>query len=107
MILLRKLTNFSSILCVFPGTAGDSLFLHRGMQFSTKGRDNDNAVGNCAMGYKGGWWYNACHDSNLNGRYVKGNHSTHADGVNWYRWKSNYYSVKRAEMKIKPVYDMN
>ena len=91
----------------FPGTAGDSLSYHCGMAFSTKDRDNDNAVGNCAKWCKGAWWYNKCHGSNLNGLYLKGNHSSYADGVNWNRWKGLYYSVKRAEMKIKPVYDVN
>ena len=74
------------------------------MAFTTKDRDNDSKGNrNCATRYKGAWWYNACHHSNLNGRYLKGNHSTYADGVNWKHWKGYYYSVKRAEMKIKPV----
>ena len=90
-------------LCVFPGTAGDSLFWHRGMAFSTKDRDNDTYGGNCATQFKGAWWYNNCHHSNLNGRYLKSKHSSFADGVNWKTWKGYYYSHKRAEMKIKPV----
>ena len=87
----------------FPGTAGDSLSWHRGMAFSTKDRDNDIISGNCATHYKGAWWYKKCHHSNLNGRYLKAKHSSYADGVNWYHWKGYKYSVKRAEMKIKPV----
>ena len=87
----------------FQGTAGDSLSLHRGMPFSTKDRDNDKSGENCAAEYKGAWWYEYCHHSNLNGQYLKGQHSSLADGVNWYHWKGYYYSVKRAEMKIKPV----
>ena len=107
MISLGKVTSFSSILCIFPGTADDSLSYHRGMQFSTKDRDNDkNSDKNCATKYSGAWWYKKCHQSNLNGLYLKGKHSTYADGVNWYDWKGYYYSVKRAEMKIKPVYNM-
>jgi len=97
-------------LCIFLlGTAGDSLSVHRGMAFSTKDRDNDNEHSSqardrhCARFYKGAWWYRSCHHSNLNGRYLKGKHSSYADGVNWYHWKGYHYSVKRAEMKIKPV----
>ena len=47
--------------------------------------------------------YSACHSSNLNGRYLNGNHSSYANGVNWYPWKGYHYSAERAEMKIKPV----
>ena len=85
------------------GGAGDSLENHNMRAFSTKDRDNDqDATGSCAMTYKGGWWYNACHASNLNGLYHHGNHSSYADGVNWKTWKGYHYSVKRAEMKIRP-----
>ena len=91
-------------LFIFLGTAGDSLARHHSMSFSTKDQDNDQDLGvRCAISYQGAWWYKACHASNLNGRYLKGNHSSFANGVNWYHWKGYYYSVKRAEMKIKPV----
>ena len=87
----------------FPGNAGDSLSHHRDSPFSTKDRDNDGRSGsNCAISFKGAWWYQSCYYSNLNGLYHRGRHSSY-DGVNWYNWKGNYYSVKRAEMKLKPV----
>ena len=41
--------------------------------------------------------------SNLNGLYRRGRHSSYADGVNWSRWKGFYYSLKRTEMKVRPV----
>lgn len=87
----------------YSGTAGDSLSPHRGKPFSTRDEDNDSWRSNCAVQYKGAWWYGSCHDSNLNGLYHLGKHSSSGDGVNWYKWKGNNYSVKRAEMKIKPV----
>ena len=65
---------------------GDSLIRHAGTAFSTFDRDNDKHAKNCAQTYKGGWWYTACHSSNLNGRYLKGAHKSYADGVNWNTW---------------------
>ena len=87
----------------FQGTAGDSLSYHRGHPFTTKDQDNDDSSANCAVSYKGAWWYRRCHHSNLNGVYHHGQHSSTGDGVNWYHWKGYKYSVKRAEMKIRPV----
>ena len=85
----------------FPGNTGDSLSNHKSSSFSTKDRDNDQNSGNCAAYNKGAWWYKSCHYSNLNGLYRSGRDSSY--GVNWYHWKGNNYSVKRAEMKLKPV----
>lgn len=83
------------------GTAGDSLALHRGQGFTTKDRDNDKRSSkNCALQYKGAWWYNNCHSSNLNGLYLNGKATT--QGMTWYHWKKAYYSVKKSEMKIRP-----
>ena len=89
---------------ILSGNSGDSLAVHRGMPFTTRDQDNDNKGGqNCAVQYKGAWWYKNCHDSNLNGLYRRGNHSPCCDGVNWYHWKGHYYSLKKTEMKIRPV----
>jgi len=84
---------------------GDSLRFHLGQKFSTRDQDNDGAPdGSCAVGYKGGWWYESCHLSNLNGHYYHtGNYtSTYHDGVVWYYWKGIRYSMRSTEMKIRP-----
>ncbi|CAH3194193.1 unnamed protein product [Porites evermanni] len=96
-------TKYQLSLGPYSGTAGDSFSGHRGQPFTTKDQDNDNNAGNCAVAYKGAWWYTNCHTSHLNGLYHHGSHSSYADGVNWYAWKGHYYSAKRAEMKIRPV----
>jgi len=76
---------------------------HLGNKFSTRDRDNDWASHeSCAVVYKGAWWYRACHSSNLNGLYLRGSHTSYADGVNWAQWKGAHYSLRFTEMKIKP-----
>ena len=71
------------------------------MQFTTKDRDQDTFETNCAVNYKGAWWYSTCHASNLNGLYLNGKHTSHANGVNWYDWKGDYESLKTTEMKLR------
>ena len=74
--------------------------------FSTKDDDNDLDAGrHCAEVYKGAWWYGSCYHSNLNGLYHVGQHSSSADGINWHAFRGYYYSLKRTEMKVKPVGD--
>jgi len=83
---------------------GDSLTQHRGRQFSTRDQDNDLATVSCALTYKGAWWYKKCHHSNLNGAYLRGSHSSYADGVGWRTWTGLYYSLRFTEMKIRPFH---
>ena len=87
----------------YLGTAGDSFAYHRGAPFSTKDKDNDADSRHCAVTFKGGWWYISCRHANLNGLYHHGQHSSHADGINWQHWKGDNYSAKRSEMKIRPA----
>ena len=83
---------------------GDSLSYHLGMQFSTKDHDKDMYWDNCAELEKGGWWYKACSQSNLNGRYIQGG-KTNGDmsGITWATWKGDEYSLKSVVMKISRI----
>ena len=83
------------------GTAGDSLSYHDGQPFSTKDQDNDSDSGNCAGVYHGAWWYRSCRSSDLNGIYRHNSSSPFNDGIIWYLWKKQFYSMKRAVMKIR------
>ena len=61
---------------------------------------------NCGELCKGGWWYNDCWHSNLNGYYHRGTYPRENgwyNGVGWYKWKGHNYSLKRTEMKMRPV----
>ncbi|XP_069107650.1 microfibril-associated glycoprotein 4-like isoform X1 [Argopecten irradians] len=85
----------------YTGTAGDSFAgRHSGHRFYTK--DDDDTYG-CSVVYHGAWWYNTCHDSNLNGEYLGGAHSAYARGVVWDSWKGYLYSLKSTKMMIRKV----
>lgn len=86
--------------------SGDSLLKHNGMKFTTKDRDNDHSENNCASFYHGAWWYRNCHTSNLNGQYLRGQHTSYADGIEWSSWTGWQYSLKFSEMKIRPTRDL-
>jgi len=76
---------------------------HNNMPFTTKDQDNDLHLENCAQKFTGAWWYRACHVVNLNGLYLGGTTNDLGKGVVWEKWKGFYYSLKRTEMKIRPV----
>jgi ficolin len=74
---------------------------HNGRQFTTKDLDNDEWSGNCAVSYRGAWWYRSCSVSNLNGLYggpgvTSGRYDT------WYHWKNKYESLKGTRMMVRP-----
>ncbi|XP_070173648.1 ficolin-2-like [Littorina saxatilis] len=87
------------------GNAGDSLSRQRGQQFSTKDKDHDKARVQCAQDYHGAWWYNGCHDSNLNADYKTSSSAPYMDGMSWRTFGiGGYkYSMKFTEMKIRPI----
>ncbi|XP_051892775.1 tenascin-like isoform X2 [Pristis pectinata] len=98
-VVLDARSRYKLHIGAYRGTAGDSLSYHEGRPFSTRDRDNDVAVTNCALSYKGAWWYKNCHRVNLNGRYGVENHS---QGINWYHWKGHEHSIEFVEMKLRP-----
>ena len=89
----------------YSGTAGDAIaasgianFNVNGMKFSTKDQDNDNwSGGHCAGNLRGGWWFNDCHRTFLNGLYLSGSGQNR---IHWYTWKGQS-SLAFSEMKFR------
>ena len=63
--------------------------------------DQDTDPGSCAQLFKGGWWYANCHGANPNGLYLRGGHTSYADGVNWVSFRGFHYSLKTISLKIR------
>ncbi|KAH9372034.1 hypothetical protein HPB48_000666 [Haemaphysalis longicornis] len=85
----------------------DALRTSNGQNFSTFDRDHDTWAGNCAVTYRGAWWYSSCHSSNLNGLNLNGPHDSYADGIEWsQRGKPggyHYHSYPSVRMMIRPA----
>ena len=80
------------------GNAGDSLGYQNGMPFSTK----DYSPGRgCASSHKGAWWYNVCHESNLNGLYPYLGSPAEPKYMGWLSLKFDYGGIFFSEMKIR------
>ncbi|KAG7499982.1 tenascin-like isoform X1 [Solea senegalensis] len=84
----------------YRGTAGDSLSYHNNRIFSTNDRDPAALITRCAVSYRGGWWYDNCHEANLNGLYGV---NTRHQGVIWTTWKGKDSSISFTEMKMRPT----
>ncbi|XP_045202604.2 fibrinogen-like protein 1 [Mercenaria mercenaria] len=104
-----KRTNYTLDVSGYTGSAGDSLanaYLygpHDQMEFTTRDADNDKYEGgNCASDWDGGWWFNYCFDSNLNGLYQdQSKCKTEWKCIVWYKWKGAHRSMKFTEMKFR------
>ncbi|KAL9692445.1 hypothetical protein quinque_016411 [Culex quinquefasciatus] len=88
----------------YSGTAGDSLSFQLGMKFSTLDVDNDTGKDKvCAVKFQGAWWYEACHESNLNGAYVRGTVTDFATMMCWKSFRGFYYGLKTSRMMIRAI----
>ncbi|XP_012368530.1 angiopoietin-4 [Octodon degus] len=78
------------------------LILHNG-NFSTRDADHDQCSCNCAVTMSGGWWFDACGASNLNGIYYPaGRHLYKINGIRWPHSAGPMYSLRATRMMIRP-----
>ncbi|XP_066552753.1 angiopoietin-2a [Amia ocellicauda] len=103
--LSPEVQNYRIHLKGYSGTAGKiSSLVQPGSDFSTKDADNDKCVCKCSQLTTGGWWFDACGPSNLNGIYYQmGQNTNKFNGIKWYYWKGSGYSLKSTVMMIRPA----
>ncbi|XP_054473127.1 angiopoietin-4 [Anoplopoma fimbria] len=89
----------------YSGTAGrqSSLATH-GTGFSTRDQDHDNCDHcKCALMLTGGWWFDACGFSNLNGIYYSVGHNIRKlNGIKWHHFRGPSYSLRSTSMMVRP-----
>ncbi|XP_078425244.1 angiopoietin-related protein 3-like [Cetorhinus maximus] len=96
---------------VLTGNLSSAISDCKALPFSTSDQDNDlHTVINCAGQHSGGWWFSACGEANLNGKYLRSRISRRPDrkkGIFWKTWKGNYYSFKSTQLMVRPKKIMN
>ncbi|XP_059139804.1 angiopoietin-related protein 7-like [Physella acuta] len=91
--------NFYRIsFSTYRGNASDQFYYHNGMKFTTKDKDNDEAEKNCSHYRKGGWWYKACQNVNVNALWRSEGEFT---GVFWETVTPDHGSLDTIEIKIR------
>ena len=86
----------------FSGDAENSLSYHNGRMFSTKDHDQDLSTKSCAVSFNGAWWYNMCHNSNLNGLYpVSG--QVDPKYMSWLSLANSHGAIVFSEMKLRYI----
>ncbi|XP_049292469.1 fibrinogen C domain-containing protein 1-like [Anopheles funestus] len=80
------------------GTAGNSLAIHKGMNFSTY----DHKTNDCPTFYHGAWWFLQCYDAHLNAKYLIGKQSTRG-GIIWHTFRGSFESLQATKMMVRPL----
>ncbi|XP_017856869.1 PREDICTED: fibrinogen-like protein 1 [Drosophila arizonae] len=88
----------------YSGNAGDSMRDNEHQKFSTFDRDNDQFEFNCADACLGGWWFNNCGLSNLNGRYtIRELYYDRSEyGIFWDSWQGPGLTLQSVQIMIRP-----
>ncbi|KAJ0065513.1 hypothetical protein NL108_012792 [Boleophthalmus pectinirostris] len=87
------------------GDLADALANVTAVRFSTKDMATDNHR-NCPRHSTGGWWFDSCGETNLNGRYLwlrsKGR-SVRRKGIHWKPSMGQSLSLKTTKISIRPA----
>ncbi|KAI7807700.1 putative angiopoietin-4 [Triplophysa rosa] len=103
--LASEKQQYRLLLGSYSGTAGQqSSLASNGTGFSTRDADNDKCNCKCALMMTGGWWFDACGLSNLNGIYYTVGHNIRKlNGIKWHHFRGPSYSLQSTAMMIRPA----
>nr|XP_013015041.1 angiopoietin-4-like [Cavia porcellus] len=83
----------------------------RSNNFSTHDADHDNCGCNCAVIMSGGWWFDSCGPSNLNGVYYSADqYKQKINGIRWDHSSSSnisgptIFSLRTSRMMMRPLH---
>ena len=99
----RNNENHRNSNCSRSYTGKHSTKLNQKLCFGSK-ECCSNTYGSCPDPLAGGWWFNACRETNLNGRYLwlraKGR-SMRRKGIHWKPGTGPSYSLKTTKMTLR------
>lgn len=98
-------TRYTIHLGYLAGDMGDALANISGIQFSTKDKANDNHR-DCPRHYTGGWWFDSCGETNLNGKYLwlrARGRTMRRKGIHWRPSTGPSFTLKSTKISIRPV----
>ncbi|XP_066482343.1 angiopoietin-related protein 3 [Tiliqua scincoides] len=100
-------TDYAVRLSKITGNISSALPEEKVVKFSTKDRDNTEQRVSCPESDSGGWWYTACEETNLNGKYIKpsskGKFEKKKRGLYWKPQKGRPYLLKSTKLMIQPT----
>ncbi|XP_048751141.2 ficolin-2-like [Ostrea edulis] len=101
-------SNYTVEVSGYSGNIGDCFTVAnegkiQNMQFTTYDVDNDGSAANCAVVFKGGWWYNDCYCANPNGLHLPENTTTPLLGIRYGYWSTTNKLLKSIDLMVKRV----
>uniref|UniRef100_A0A8D0DYH1 Angiopoietin like 3 n=1 Tax=Salvator merianae TaxID=96440 RepID=A0A8D0DYH1_SALMN len=98
-------TDYAVFLSKITGNIASALPEQKEVKFSTKDHDNNTIRKlNCPESDSGGWWYSACEETSLNGKYIKssikGKLERNKRGLYWKPQKGRLYHLKSTKLMI-------
>ncbi|XP_061486484.1 LOW QUALITY PROTEIN: angiopoietin-related protein 3 [Rhineura floridana] len=99
--------DYAVLLSRITGNIPNALPEQKEVTFSTKDHSNNTERKvNCPEDDSGGWWYSACEETSLNGKYIKPSSKGKLEkkrGLYWKPQKGRPYLLKSTKLMIHPT----